>query len=81
MKSEWFMKGLFMVLLLLNLVFGVLNFMKQDSALKLEEMKVGWSVNFEKVMQLYESDFYKEQQSAAIQQFMGQSNNPTQIEG
>ncbi len=72
MKSEWFMKWLFMVLLLLNLVFGVLNFMKQDSALELEEMKVGWSANLEKVMQLYESDFYKEQQSAAIQQFMAQ---------
>ncbi len=71
-KQEWFMKILFVVLLLLNLVFGILNFMKQDSALDLEEMKVGWSENFSKVMQLYESDFYKEQQSAAIKQFMAQ---------
>ncbi len=46
--------------------------MKQDSALELEEMKVGGSQNFEKVMELYESDFYKEQQTAAIQQFMAQ---------
>ena len=71
-KQEWFIKILFVVLLLLNLVFGILNFMKQDSALDLEEMKVGWSENFSKVMQLYESDFYKEQQSAAIKQFMAQ---------
>lgn len=71
-KQEWFMKILFVVLLLLNLVFGILNFMKQDSALDLEKMKVGWSENFSKVMQLYESDFYKEQQSAAIKQFMAQ---------
>lgn len=67
------MKTLFIVLLVLNLVFGVLNFMKQDSSLKLEEMKVwGWE-NLEKVMRLYQSDFYKEQQSAAIQQFMAQN--------
>lgn len=63
---------LFVVLLLLNLVFGVLNFMKQDSSLELEKMKVGWQENFEKVMELYESDFYKQQQTAAIQQFMMQ---------
>lgn len=67
------MKKLFVLLLLLNLVFGVLNFMKQDSSLKLEEMKVGWPANFEKVMKLYNSDFYKEQQGSAIQQFMAQS--------
>lgn len=67
-----FMTIIFVILLLLNLVFGVMNFMKQDSALELEKMKVWGQENFEKVMQLYESDFYKEQQSAAIQQFMGQ---------
>lgn len=73
MKScEWFMKILFVVLLLLNLLFGILNFMKQDSALELEKIKVGGSENFEKVMELYESDFYKQQQGTAIQQFMEQ---------
>ena len=71
-KKAWTMKIIFILLLLWNLVFGVLNFMKQDSALELEEMKVGGHDNFVKVMQLYESDFYKEQQSAAIQQFMAQ---------
>ncbi len=71
-KKEWTMRIIFVLLLLWNLVFGVLNFMKQDSALKLEEMKVGGHDNFVKVMQLYESDFYKEQQNAAIQQFMAQ---------
>ena len=77
-KQEWTIKILFVLLLLWNLVFGVLNFMKQDSALELEEMKVGGHDNFVKVMQLYESNFYKEQQSAAIQQFMGQANQPAQ---
>ncbi len=71
-KKAGTMKVLFILLLLGNLIFGVLNFMKQDSALKLEEMKVGGHDNFVKVMQLYESDFYKEQQNAAIQQFMAQ---------
>jgi hypothetical protein len=47
--------------------------MKQDSSLKLEEMKVGGPQNLEKVMKLYKSDFYKEQQNSAIQQFMEQS--------
>ena len=73
-----FIKTLFIVLLLLNLVFGVLNFMKQDSSLKLEEMKVWGSENLEKVMRLYQSDFYKEQQSAAIQQFMAQNEQQPQ---
>ncbi len=63
---------IFVVLLLLNLVFGILNFTKQGSALELEKMKVGWQENFEKVMDLYESDVYKEQQTAAIQQFIAQ---------
>lgn len=71
-KKEWTIRIIFVLLLLGNLIFGVLNFMKQDSALDLEKMKVGWSENFSKVMQLYESDFYKEQQSAAIKQFMAQ---------
>ncbi len=71
-KKRGTMKVIFVLLLLGNLIFGVLNFMKQDSALKLEEMKVGGHDNFVKVMQLYESDFYKEQQNAAIQQFMAQ---------
>jgi len=73
LKNAKCMKTLFIVLLILNLVFGVLNFTKQDSSLKLEEMKVWGSENLEKVMKLYKSDFYKEQQNAAIQQFMGQN--------
>jgi len=74
LKHDNLMKLLFIVLLLWNLVFWLLVFMKQDSALKLEEMKVWWHENFEKVMELYNSDFYKQQQTAAIQQFMWQAN-------
>ena len=80
LKHNNLMRLLFVVLLLWNLVFGLLVFMKQDSALKLEEMKVWWHENFEKVMELYNSDFYKQQQTAAIQQFMWQANAPQQVQ-
>lgn len=71
-KSDGFLKVLFVLLILLNLLFTVLNYTKKDAAMKIEEMKVGWSANYEKVMKLYKSDFYKDQQSAAIKQFMWQ---------
>ena len=80
LKHNNLMRLLFIVLLLWNLVFGLLVFMKQDSALKLEEMKVWWHENFEKVMELYNSDFYKQQQTAAIQQFMWQANWQQQVQ-
>ena len=64
------MKVVILSLLLLNLVFVSLNLFKKDSALKLEELKVWGSSNFQKVVELYNSDAYKAQQTAAIQQFM-----------
>jgi hypothetical protein len=39
-KCGGFMKALFIILLLLNLLFAVLNFAKKDSAIAIEEMKV-----------------------------------------
>ncbi len=67
---EKIMKVVILWLLVLNLVFALLNVFKKDSALKLEELKVGGSENLKKVVELYNSDTYKEQQTAAIQQFM-----------
>ena len=67
---EKIMKILILGLIALNLIFGLVNLLQKDSALKLEELKVGGSENLQKVMELYNSDMYKEQQTAAIQQFM-----------
>ncbi len=58
------------VLLILNLAFGILNLIKKDGAMQLEELKVWGSENMTKVIQLYNSETYKSQQAAAIQQFM-----------
>jgi hypothetical protein len=68
--TEWIIKFSIIALLVLNLIFGVLNLTKKDSALKLESLKVGGVENLEKVIDLYNSDIYKEQQTAAIQQYM-----------
>jgi len=68
--TEWIIKLSILLLLLLNLVFGILNLVKKDSVLKLEALKVGGTENLEKVVELYNSNSYKEQQTAAIQQFM-----------
>jgi len=69
---EKIMKNVILILIVLNLIFTLFNFFSKDSALKLEELKAGWAENLQKVMELYNSDTYKEQQTAAIQQFMMQ---------
>lgn len=69
---EWFMKILILVLLLWNLLISALSFVKKDWAIELEELKVWGSENFEKVIELYNSDMYKAQQKAAIEQFAWQ---------
>lgn len=67
---EKIMKIVILWLLSLNIIFALLNVFKKDSALKLEELKVGGPENMKKVVELYNSDIYKEQQTAAIQEFM-----------
>lgn len=64
------MKIIIPVLLVLNLLFALFFFFKKDSALKLEELKVGGIENMKKVEQLYNSDLYKDQQTSAIDQFL-----------
>lgn len=61
---------LLIVLLLLNLIIGVLNYFRSNSAWDVEVMKVGWVENLELVKQLYEMDSYKAQQKWAIMQVL-----------
>ena len=79
--SDWIIKLLIVILLLLNLILGAFNLFKKDSALKLEELKVGWAENLEKIIeQIWESDYYIEQQSMALEQTLVQMemmNNPS----
>ncbi|MCF7835197.1 hypothetical protein K9M48_04075 [Candidatus Gracilibacteria bacterium] len=62
---------LLIVLLLLNLIIGVLNYFRSNSAWDVEVMKVGGVENLELVKQLYEMDSYKAQQKGAIMQVLG----------
>ncbi len=60
----------FIVLLVLNVLFGIyIAFFKRD-ALWLETLKVWWADNMKLAVQLYESDVYKEQQSSTLQQIL-----------
>ncbi|MFA7718152.1 MAG: hypothetical protein WC875_05540, partial [Candidatus Absconditabacterales bacterium] len=65
---------LVVLLLVLNLLLLVyIAFFKRDS-LRLESLKVGGPENMTLVQQLYQSDSYKQQQTAAIQQVLDQMN-------
>ncbi len=61
-------------ILLIMLILNLLSFFKKDSALYLETIKVGGVENMELVKELYNSDSYKEQQGAAIDQALAQIN-------
>ena len=67
------------ILLWLILIINLLSLFKKDSALKLETMKVGWSENMKLVEQLYSSESYISQQTAAIEQALAQTTN-TQVD-
>lgn len=58
------------ILLLLNLLIGVLNYFRWNSAWDVEIMKVGGRENLELVKKLYEMDSYKDQQKWAIMQVL-----------
>lgn len=62
------------VILWIILVLNVLSFGKKDSARNLETVKVGWVENMQAVQELYKSESYKAQQSAAIDQALAQIN-------
>lgn len=59
-------------ILLITLVFNVLSFVKKDSAINIETLKVGGKQNMQEVKKLYESENYKNQQKQAIEQALSQ---------
>ncbi|HKL44551.1 MAG TPA: thioredoxin domain-containing protein [Candidatus Absconditabacterales bacterium] len=61
-------------ILLIMLILNVLSFFKKDSAWNLETIKVGGVENMELVKELYNSESYKAQQGAAIDQALAQIN-------
>lgn len=60
----------FIVLLVLNVLFGMYIAFFQRDALWLETLKVWGAGNMKLAVQLYESDVYKEQQSSTLQQIL-----------
>jgi hypothetical protein len=65
---------LVIVVLAVMLVLSILSFFRKDSARNLETTKVGGVENMATVQELYKSDSYKAQQSAAIDQALAQIN-------
>lgn len=65
---------LVIVILAATLVLSILAFFRKDSARNLETTKVGGIENMAAVQELYKSDSYKAQQSAAIDQALAQIN-------
>ena len=65
---------LVIAVLAVMLVLSILSFFRKDSARNLETTKVGGVENMAAVQELYKSDSYKAQQSAAIDQALAQIN-------
>lgn len=59
-------------ILLITLVFNVLSFVKKDSAMNIETLKVGGKQNMQEIQKLYGSENYKNQQKQAIEQALSQ---------
>ena len=81
-KKNWMAlptNTLIIALLVLNLIVWLAGFAKEDGALKLEKLRAGWAENFAAIMDFYESDTYKKQQSDSIPALLEQmaGNNPT----
>jgi len=75
------------VLIAVNIVISIFVLTKPDGAMKLEELRAGGAENFAQILEFYESDEYKQQQTQWIQQALWQTagtapnpTNPTQEE-
>ena len=73
-KCKCCMKTVIMVLLLINLVLAIVVCVRgcARNAWKLETTKVGWKENMEKVIKLYESDYYVSTQKDSIDAYLAQ---------
>ena len=65
------MKMFLIVLLVLNLLISVYAAFFKKDAYRLETLKVGGTANMNMARQLYESDQYKQQQKATLDQILG----------
>jgi hypothetical protein len=68
------------IILLAMLILNILSFTKKESARNLETIKVGGVANMESVQELYKSDSYIAQQSAAIDQALAQINTELDLD-
>lgn len=69
-KCSWHI--ILIVLLVLNLIVGIAALLKTNSPWDIETMKVGGKENMNMVKQLYNTDIYKAQQKATIEQVLQQ---------
>ena len=70
-KSPYLTTGLLVVLV----IIGIINIAKPDGAIKMEKLRAGGSENFEKVVELYSSEWYVSQQKTAIDAALAQFAN------
>lgn len=73
-KCGCFMKSLILILVVINLILSIIICCKNCSrgAWAIETMKDGWKENMNKVIQLYESDYYKDAQTSSIESYASQ---------
>lgn len=63
------------VLIGINIIISIIAVAKPDGAMKLEELRAWWPENFEQILEFYQTDEYKQQQTQGIEQALGQTNN------
>lgn len=70
----WFLKPFILLLVLANLILTICVYCRNETkwAWAIETMKDGGKENMEKVIQLYESDYYKSAQKSSIESYASQ---------
>jgi len=67
-------KSIISILILINLILAIILCVRtvKTNAWKIEAAKVGWKQNMEKVIKLYESDYYVSAQAESIDSYLSQ---------
>ncbi len=78
-KNYYYIIIVFIILWII-LVLNVLSFFRKDNTRNIETIKVGGVENMESVQELYNSESYVSQQSAAIDQQLSKINRPIDID-
>lgn len=77
-KTNGFPRHIILTVLVgVNIVISIITLAKPDGAMKLEELRAWGAENFAQILEFYESDAYKEQQTQWIQQALWQTAEPT----